>query len=288
MNKVRAKNLASSTLLSGMAPADTTLIVAAGTGSRFPTLTGGDYFYLTLISAALAVEVVKVTARSTDTMTVVRAADGTTALTWLAADKVELRVVAGALEDAADWMSQKGQASGLATLDAGGKVPVAQIATGGANGIAVLDASAKIATALLYVGGTDGLVQLVSSKVPMSLLPTGGANGISLLDASSKVPMSALYAGVASGLATLDAGGVIPSGQLPPLNYVPLAGGTMTGALVVNNTITSNNIITGTEIRGVCAPTGASGGKLAKITYSTSPASGTPASDGEWWVQHEA
>jgi hypothetical protein len=73
--------------------------VASGQGALFPVLGAGDYFYCTLGNLAGAVEIVKVTARSTDTMTVVRGLDGTTAAAWNAGDKVELRLVAATLND---------------------------------------------------------------------------------------------------------------------------------------------------------------------------------------------
>jgi hypothetical protein len=81
---------------------DTSLDVSPGTGSRFPTITGSDYFLLTLISLDNdgnedAWEVVKVTAVSTDTLTIVRAQEGTTALDWLSGLRVELRLTAGTM-----------------------------------------------------------------------------------------------------------------------------------------------------------------------------------------------
>lgn len=64
--------------LSGTLPAGgTTLVCSAGQGSRFPTPTGGDFFYLTIYTKDVyaneqEIEIVKVTARSSDTMTIVR------------------------------------------------------------------------------------------------------------------------------------------------------------------------------------------------------------------------
>jgi len=76
---VLVKNNAYSTLASTITDVATSISLAAGTGSRFPVISGGDYFYATLIDTSNNLEVVKVTARSTDTLTVVRAQDGTTA-----------------------------------------------------------------------------------------------------------------------------------------------------------------------------------------------------------------
>jgi hypothetical protein len=91
-------NNATSTLAAGINSSVTTLSVAAGQGALFPTLSG-DYFYCTLANVAGTVEIIKVTARSTDTFTIVRGQDNTTAATWIAGDKVELRLVAASLND---------------------------------------------------------------------------------------------------------------------------------------------------------------------------------------------
>jgi hypothetical protein len=94
-------NNAATTLASGITSSATSLTVAAGTGSIFPSPTGSQYFYCTLIDAATnsVIEIVQVTARSTDTFTIVRAQDGTSASAYLAGDKVELRLVRASLND---------------------------------------------------------------------------------------------------------------------------------------------------------------------------------------------
>jgi hypothetical protein len=91
-------NNAASTLAAGINSSVTSLTVAAGTGSLFPTLSGTDYYYCTLANNAGTVEIVKVTARSTDTFTIVRGQDNTTAVSWSLGDKVELRLNAASLQ----------------------------------------------------------------------------------------------------------------------------------------------------------------------------------------------
>lgn len=94
-------NNAASTLAGGISSSATSLSVQTGDGALFPTLGAGDYFYCTLQQAAslTSIEIVKVTARTSDTFTIVRAQDNTTALAFSAADKVELRLVAAVLND---------------------------------------------------------------------------------------------------------------------------------------------------------------------------------------------
>ena len=92
-------NNATSTLASGITSSATSLTVATGNGALFPTLGGSDYFYCTLANTSGTVEIVKVTARSTDTFTVTRGQDGTSGVAWNSGDKVELRLVAASLND---------------------------------------------------------------------------------------------------------------------------------------------------------------------------------------------
>ena len=92
-------NNATSTLASGITSSATSLTVATGNGALFPTLGAGDYFYCTLANTSGTVEIVKVTARSTDTFTVTRGQDGTSGVAWNSGDKVELRLVAASLND---------------------------------------------------------------------------------------------------------------------------------------------------------------------------------------------
>lgn len=92
-------NNATTTLASGINSSVTSLTVATGTGALFPTLGAGDYFYCTLANTSGTVEIIKVTARSTDTFTMTRGQDNTTALSWLTGDKVELRLVKATLND---------------------------------------------------------------------------------------------------------------------------------------------------------------------------------------------
>ena len=98
------KNNARATLsASGMTAVATTLTVATGQGDLFPAVASLDFFTVTL-QDAVSVEIVKVTERvaGSDTMTVVRAQEGTTARVWSSGDPVSLRLTAAALEEFAE------------------------------------------------------------------------------------------------------------------------------------------------------------------------------------------
>ena len=102
-------NNAATTLASGILAGATSLTVAAGTGALFPTLTGSQYFMCTLQNTAgTTIEIVKVTARSTDTFTIVRAQESTTASAFSTGDKCELRLTAGEINNLFSGIVQGG------------------------------------------------------------------------------------------------------------------------------------------------------------------------------------
>lgn len=95
---LKLSNNAISTLASGITGASTSIALAAGDGSKFPTLGAGDYFPATISKPDGTLEIVRVTARSGDTLTVTRAQEGTTALAFDAGSLIELRLTAAIVE----------------------------------------------------------------------------------------------------------------------------------------------------------------------------------------------
>ena len=88
-------NNAVALLSAGINNSVTTFSVVSN-GSLFPAPTGGNYAYVTLADSTGNIEIVKYTARSGNTFFgVARGQDGSTALSFLANDTVELRAVAG-------------------------------------------------------------------------------------------------------------------------------------------------------------------------------------------------
>lgn len=94
---VKVTNNATTTTAAPVSSTALSLTVAAGTGSTFPVLGTGDYFYATLSNTNNSFEVVKVTARTDDVMTIVRAQEGTLALPFPANSRFELRVTAASV-----------------------------------------------------------------------------------------------------------------------------------------------------------------------------------------------
>jgi hypothetical protein len=92
-------NNASATSSTAIAAADLSIVLNTGQGASFPTITGSEFFIVTIKHPnTSALEIVKVTARSSDTLTVVRAQEGTTALDFPVSSIVELRPTAGSLD----------------------------------------------------------------------------------------------------------------------------------------------------------------------------------------------
>lgn len=96
------KNNVSGVLSAPISDSSTVLSLVAGQGARFPLPTGGDYFLATLIGldsngAENAWEIVKVTTRATDGLTIARAQEGTAAQAWNAGSRLEMRITSGTL-----------------------------------------------------------------------------------------------------------------------------------------------------------------------------------------------
>jgi hypothetical protein len=92
-------NNASSTLAQNITGVDTTIYLAAGEGSLFPIPTANSNFYATIYNTSSTLwEIVLVTARTGDTLTVIRAQEGTIAQTWLVGDSLGMYPTAATME----------------------------------------------------------------------------------------------------------------------------------------------------------------------------------------------
>lgn len=96
---LKTKNNATSVLAGSIDDAATTFSVASGAGAKFPTLTAGDWFPLTIVNGDGDYEIVRCTDRSGDLFTVTRAQEGTSAAAFDAGSRVDLRLTAAAIAD---------------------------------------------------------------------------------------------------------------------------------------------------------------------------------------------
>ena len=157
-------NNATATLAASLTSTSTSITVTTGQGALFPTLSAGDYFYATLTNSSNNIEIIKITARATDTLTAVRAQDGTAGRTWNAADKIELRITAADLAnfpqlDSANTFTGINTFSAATTLSAAltyGGVTLSNAVTGtGAMVLAASPALTGVPTAPTAASGTS-------------------------------------------------------------------------------------------------------------------------------------
>lgn len=165
---IKLKNNVVSYLVAAISASDTSMEVTTGTGANFPALGAGEYFYATLVSSGGTIEVVKATARVGDVMTIVRGQDDTTAASFAAATRVELRVTARSVLDAASDAAAALlplAASNVSVADAGGYF------TGSTVEAALQEAAQAATTTILDTGGfyTGGDVETALQEVGTAL-----------------------------------------------------------------------------------------------------------------------
>lgn len=107
-------NNATSTLASGITAVATSIFLNTGDGAKFPSPTGIEQFALTLDDGAGNIEIVYCTTRATDTLTVVRAREGTTGYAFLSGDAAELRMTKATMES---WAQKDGVVQGSLNAD---------------------------------------------------------------------------------------------------------------------------------------------------------------------------
>lgn len=181
-------NNADTTLASGITNVATSMTVNTGDGAKFPTITGSDFFYVTLFKISgineYNWEVVKVTARAGDVFTIVRAQDGTTASAFAAADKVSLRMTAagaGAMAQKANNLSDLASAAtartnlGLGTAATHADTDFATAAQGAKADTALQAANNLSDVAVAATARTNlGLGTIATHAVADFLASTGG------------------------------------------------------------------------------------------------------------------
>ena len=157
-------NNASSTLAGPINNSATSVNLASGGGALFPVITGGNYFVMTFVDAATGLinEIVHVTARTGDVLTIVRAQEGTSAQSWLAGDIASNLWTAGQ----AAAMQQVGQFNAIND-------------TGGANAVAIAPTPSLAA----YGAGPIYTVKLANNITGASTINVSGLGNIPLLRA---------------------------------------------------------------------------------------------------------
>ena len=172
---VKVSNNAFGTLSAAINTTATTITLDSGQGSRFPVLGASDYFFGTLVDTSNNLEIVKVTARSTDSLTVVRGQDGTTATAFAIGDRFELRPVAALFEE----FAQTG----------GGTITSTQTFDTTSEEAAIFDRSDDGTITSFKRNGTEVATIAVDSTDNISIgATTGGGPGFYLTGAASTDP----------------------------------------------------------------------------------------------------
>lgn len=164
-------NNAFTLLAIGINSSVTSMTVTAGEGARFPSISGSDFFYLTITSATLT-EIVKVTARSTDTFAIVRAQDGTTGQTFSTGDSVQLKINKAMLDGIKTDVLASAVAAGAAiladTTSAGYTITLpASPSTG--NQVVIVDSTGTFGTNNLTVSRNGSTISGVADDLVLDI-----------------------------------------------------------------------------------------------------------------------
>lgn len=197
------------TLASGIAVGDTSIALTTGHGARFPVVTSGtNFMYATLLNSNNVLEEIHITAHaaSSDTLTVSRGANGTTAKVWSSGDRIEVRLNS-------EWLNNPY----ALTLSAGpGTVAAPSFYLNGNTGSGLYEIGANnwglaisgvnllnFSSAALVVNGTLEITSVsqhdAGLKTGSGLLATTSGVATTLFNIGTKIGAYLVFAGVDSG-----------------------------------------------------------------------------------------
>jgi hypothetical protein len=234
---VKFTNNASTTVGTGINASATSLTVASA--SSFPSLSGADdYCYLTLQGATNTTrEVVKATALSGNTFTIVRAQDNTSATSWVAGDIVELRMTAALLTDVIDAATVEGVKTNYQYTPTAGQT----VFSGADNASAtmIINQAALVSVymnGVRLVQGTDYSVSSANNTVTLGI----GATTADIID----IEVYGNFVGQ-SGAAVGITGGSITGTAITATSLGA------TGTATLNTLVSNNATISGGSLDGV-------------------------------------
>lgn len=240
------KNNATATLSASITSSTTSLTVTAGQGALFPpATTGGDYFYATLVSSTGTIEIVKVTNRSTDTFTIVRAQDSTTASAFGTGSRFELRIVAAGMNEklatdggtATNLTVTSGTITGITDIAVADGGTGASTASGARTNLGLGSMATQDAGAVAITGGS------VAGITDLALADGGtGASDAAGARTNLSVPSVADMTAAIAAITTVPAGAVFHfAAASAPTGYL-----SCDGAAVSRTTYAALFAVTGT------------------------------------------
>ncbi|MDE7915318.1 hypothetical protein [Enterobacter kobei] len=260
-----AANNAQTVLSAGISSSATTLTVNTGTGALFPAPVSGTSFYkLTLVDAATGqlTEIMHVTARTGDVMTVLRAQEGTTARAWSANDIVANMLTSGTLAFFAQLESP--------TFTGAPKAPTApngtsttQLATTAFVASAITAATGRLLNIQVFTASGTYTPTSGTKKIRVKAQGAGGGGG----GAAASTTSGTLAAGHGGSAGTYGETGIIDATSISTVSVTVGIGGTSSAG--------ANGIAGGQSSFGsyIVAPGGAAGalGASSTSTFSLVP-----------------
>ncbi len=233
---VKFTNNASTSVATGINTSATSLTVASA--SAFPQLSGADdYCYLTIQQATGTTrEVVKATALSSNTFTIVRAQDNTTAGTWSSGDIVELRLTAALLQDVIDQATVEGIKTNFQYVPTAGQT---QFSGADSSGDTMIINDSELVNVYMngvrLVQGSDYTVSSTNNRITL----TSGATTADIID----IEVFGNFTGQ-SGAAVAITGGAIAGTAITTgsINNTPI--GATQANTVAATTLAANSLTT--------------------------------------------
>lgn len=172
-----------------------TTVIEVASGASFPSPTGDDFFLVTLIGLDVNLnetvwEIVKVTGRTGNVLTVVRGQDGTSAQAWPSATRVELRITAGTMAAKQETLVS---GTNLKTVNSGSLLGSGNLAVGDVTLAGTQTLTNKTLDTPTVNAGYTEQVHALSGATP-ALSVTGGSIKTWALSAAS-TPTDGLSAG---------------------------------------------------------------------------------------------
>lgn len=197
---IQFANNAATTLFSSVTVFDSQIVVSPGGGALFPNAGSSNYFMVTVVDKTTStLEIMKVTKRSGDTFTVVRAQEGTTARAFPSGSPVELRLTAQSILDVIDIKIPRGIITMWSgTIDA---VPSGWHLCDGTNGTPDLRNRFIVGAGNSYAPGNTGGALSYTPTVTVNAAGTGvqaGYHTLTVGEMPSHSHTLLIYAGGAS------------------------------------------------------------------------------------------